>query len=533
MFHTIFMREHNAICDRLAASYPTWTDDELYDRARLINAALIAKIHTLDWTPSLFAHPETKLAMKVNWWGFQGERLTRCFGRLTKSEILSGIPGSDLYYHGAPYAITEEFVAVYRMHPLIPDEFRLRSGADGSVVDVLPFDHVAGKKTHEVLERVEMADLFYSFGTSNPGAVVLHNYPNHMRAFAQPDGTLLDVATVDILRDRERGVPRYNEFRRLFRLAPAKRFEDFSDDPSVVADLRRIYSNPDDVDLMVGMYAEQPPEGFAISDTAFRVFILMASRRLKSDRFFTYDYTADVYTQEGLDWIADNSMASVIRRHYPTLERALRGVDNAFLPWNPAANDDTSEAAATTRSPEGWRLRRGVWNLLVRFKFRAAKPLVVPIPSDQPPLTVVPFTQGFPDIPIAGLVVADHVPEDEYEPLVMLFVRVQSWLNRVFPPRVPDLPPIDADPRKALSAAYPACRRAPTGLRRGHPSTTTSTWEVSPSPARTRVTSRPTAVRPSSGTWPVSTASSATPGSVRRPPASSSISTSVPVVSAP
>jgi len=28
------------------------------------------------------------------------------------------------------------------------------------------------------------------------------------------------------------------------------------------------------------------------SDTAFRVFILMASRRLKSDRFFTRDYNA-------------------------------------------------------------------------------------------------------------------------------------------------------------------------------------------------------------------------------------------------
>jgi hypothetical protein len=460
MFHTIFMREHNAICDRLAASHPTWTDDKLYDQARLINAALIAKIHTLEWTPALFAHPETKLAMKVNWWGFQGERLTRRFGRLTKSEILSGIPGSELYYHGAPYAITEEFVAVYRMHPLIPDEFRLRSAADGALVDVLPFDQVAGTKTHELLDRIEMDDLFYSFGTSNPGAVVLHNYPNHMRAFTRPGRDPIDVATIDILRDRERGVPRYNEFRRLFRLAPATRFEDFSDAPAVVADLRRIYSNPDDVDLMVGMYAEQPPEGFAISDTAFRVFILMASRRLKSDRFFTYDFTPDVYTQEGLDWIDDNSMASVVRRHYPSLERALHGVDNAFLPWNRATDVDTSAAADDHTTPEGWRLRRGVWNLMVRFKFRMAKPLVVPIPSDQPPLTAVPFAQGFPDIPIAGLVVADHVPADENEPLVMLFVRFQSWLNRVFPPRVPGLPPIDADPRKALAVAYPPRRRA-------------------------------------------------------------------------
>ena len=50
---------------------------------------------------------------------------------------------------------------------------------------------------------------------------------------------------------------------------------------------------------MVGMFAEPPPPGFGFSDTAFRIFILMASRRLKSDRFFTTDFTPSVYTQAG------------------------------------------------------------------------------------------------------------------------------------------------------------------------------------------------------------------------------------------
>src|SRR5262249_12405415 len=43
---TLFAREHNAICDRLAIEYPSWSDEELFQRARLINAALLAKIHT-------------------------------------------------------------------------------------------------------------------------------------------------------------------------------------------------------------------------------------------------------------------------------------------------------------------------------------------------------------------------------------------------------------------------------------------------------------------------------------------------------
>ncbi len=63
----------------------------------------------------------------------------------------------------------------------------------------------------------------------------------------------------------------------------------------------------------------------------------MASRRLKSDRFFTVDYTPKVYTQAGLDWVADNDMSTVLRRHFPELEPALRGVKNAFAPWQRTA----------------------------------------------------------------------------------------------------------------------------------------------------------------------------------------------------
>jgi heme peroxidase len=80
------------------------------------------------------------------------------------------------------------------------------------------------------------------------------------------------------------------------------------------------------------------PRGFGFSDTAFRVFVLMASRRIKSDRFFTRDYTPEVYTREGLEWIDETSMRTVLLRHFPQLEPALRGVTNAFAPWTPVAS---------------------------------------------------------------------------------------------------------------------------------------------------------------------------------------------------
>ena len=337
ILHTVFMREHNAICDRLAGAYPQWDDDALFEHARLVNAALIAKIHTVEWTPALLANPIMQTGMRVNWWGLTGERLTNRFGRLTKSEEISGIPGSDTHHHGAPYAMTEEFVAVYRMHPLVPDDYELRALVNDSLIEHRTFREAAGTHTHEVLQAVPMEDLLYSFGTSHPGAIVLHNFPKHLQHFEKADGSILDLAATDILRSRERGVPRYNEFRRKFHLGPATRFEDFNDDPAIVSDLRRIYGDPEAVDTTIGLYAETPPKGFAFSDTAFRVFILMASRRLKSDRFFTYDYRPEVYTPEGLQWIADNTMGSVILRHYPALARSLQGNRNAFAPWTTAS----------------------------------------------------------------------------------------------------------------------------------------------------------------------------------------------------
>jgi Animal haem peroxidase len=337
MMRDIFTREHNAICDHLRESFPAWSDEDLFQRARLINAALIAKIHTVDWTPAVISHPTTVAALRTNWFGIAGERINRALGRISGNELISGIPGSDTNHYGVPYALTEEFTAVYRMHPLVPDSFDFRAATDDALLDHLGFRDIAGPASRTVFDAIALDDIVYTFGTSYPGAIVLNNYPRFLQEFERPDGRLQDLGATDILRIREVGVPRYNEFRRLIHLTPARSFEDLTDNPAWVASLRRVYKdNIERVDLMTGMFAERRPKGFAFSDTAFRIFILMASRRLNSDRFLTSDYTPDVYTPEGIRWLENNNMATVLVRHFPKLAVALRGRPNAFVPWNRA-----------------------------------------------------------------------------------------------------------------------------------------------------------------------------------------------------
>jgi len=335
LLHALFMLEHNAICQRLHAEYPELDDQTLYEKARLVNAALMAKIHTVDWTPAIIAHPTTVRALRANWFGLLGEGFDKTFGRRTSLEILHGIPGSKRELCGVPYSLTEEFVGVYRMHPLIPDDYTFYSLSDDRVLEQRTFDELNALHVRECMERIPLADAFYSFGVANPGAISLHNYPRSLQHFNRPDGELLDLATIDIVRTRERGVPRYCEFRRLFHLKAPETFEELTGgDTALAAELQRVYGDVERVDLMIGLFAEPKPQGFGFSDTAFRVFILMASRRLEADRFFTDDYRPEIYTKAGIDWVESNSMRTVLLRHCPALAPSLEGVANPFAPWN-------------------------------------------------------------------------------------------------------------------------------------------------------------------------------------------------------
>jgi hypothetical protein len=185
-----------------------------------------------------------------------------------------------------------------------------------------------------VYQTVGFDNVIYSLGTSHPGALVLHNYPNVLRMLPErPEANLFtDLAVVDILRDRERGVPRYCESRRQLGMSAPTSFEELTDNPTWRAEIKALYPTVEDVDLLVGTLAETGPPSFGFSDTVFRIFILMASRRLKSDRFFTTDFTPEVYTQAGWDWIQDNTFRSVLTRHCPSVAPLFEGVRNVFLP---------------------------------------------------------------------------------------------------------------------------------------------------------------------------------------------------------
>jgi hypothetical protein len=342
ILHHLFVREHNAICDMLAARYPHFSDQRLFDTARLINAAVMAKIHTVEWTPGVLTNKTLNAAMNANWYGFLTNALRPKSARRTRAEInvadpiVGGLVGNTVDSHGVPYSLTREFLSVYRLHSLLPDKISLYGVGRAEPQRTWSLAELRQAASHTVTNTVPMADLNYSFGIQHAGQLVLNNYPETLQNLSIPGAGFYDLGAVDILRDRERGVPRYNHFRRLMGMRPLSSIEQLSDDPEAVKALKQVYDGIEDVDLLVGNLAEtRRPTGFGFGETLFEVFILNASRRLQADRFFTDSYREDVYTAEGLAWIDDASLKKVFLRHHPELlATGLANVENAFEPWD-------------------------------------------------------------------------------------------------------------------------------------------------------------------------------------------------------
>jgi hypothetical protein len=242
-------------------------------------------------------------------------------------------------------------------------------------------------------------------GRQRLGELTLQNHPQFLQNLKmsrlQSPTEQIDVAALDLIRDRERGVPRFNEFRRQYGLKQLTGFDDFVDtrlpensparrkQAQLVKTLREVYGqhrcdeskqitgaqlnddgtpindclghpsgslidNIEDLDTVVGWLSEfRRPHGFAISETQFVVFILNASRRLFSDRFFTSSFRPEFYTTFGIKWVMNNGpgprimetgtpnghtqpvspMKRVLLRTTPELASELEHVVNVFDPW--------------------------------------------------------------------------------------------------------------------------------------------------------------------------------------------------------
>ncbi|HJU64385.1 MAG TPA: peroxidase family protein, partial [Gemmatimonadaceae bacterium] len=235
MLHTLFAREHNAICERLQGAYPDWDDERLFQTARLVNSALMAKIHTVEWTPGILANRTLYHGMRANWYGlltgwFGGERPSTLEPIPIESPELGGIVGGPSVDF-AKYGLSEEFTAVYRMHSLLPDAILVRR-KDGADVQI-PLLRTRNAAVKGLMREHGAATIAAAMGRQNCCALVANNYPAALLDISTPDMPLIDLGALDLYRDRERGIPPYNQLRAELGLPRIPDFDTLTGEPSV------------------------------------------------------------------------------------------------------------------------------------------------------------------------------------------------------------------------------------------------------------------------------------------------------------
>ncbi len=352
LLHHVFVLEHNRIAAELHRYYPKMTDEELFQTARLVNSAVQAKIHTVEWTPAILSSLVMYRAMNGNWYGFGrdsgnvrsfGEKLLGLAFDFKGNMGVKGAVGEAPKFHGVPFSHTEEFVSIYRLHPLMPDHLAILNRNTEEVKETKLLTELREEGSHALTDRYSLTDMLYSLGRQHPGLLIANNFPNFMTEMKIQEPTIsyiTDLAMTDIVRDRERGVLRYNDLREMLGLSRLDSFDYFvnsAESVPLVEKLKEIYNNDiNKVDVLVGTLAEGfRPEGFGFAETLFQVFLVTATRRLETDRFLTTDFTPEVYTPVGYKWVNDRTMKGILIDNIPGLSNDLAAIKNPFRPWRP------------------------------------------------------------------------------------------------------------------------------------------------------------------------------------------------------
>ncbi|KAF1969427.1 prostaglandin G/H synthase 2/cyclooxygenase 2, pgh2/cox2 [Bimuria novae-zelandiae CBS 107.79] len=144
------------------------------------------------------------------------------------------------------------------------------------------------------------------------------------------------VEILGILQARKWQVASLNEFRGFFGLKKHETMEDINPDPKIADILRSLYDHPDMVELYPGLFLEEdkpamnPGCGGCPPYTVGRAVFSDAVTLVRSDRFYTLDYTAAMLTNWGITEVAQDYNTLGGSMMYKLIQRAFPG----WFPYN-------------------------------------------------------------------------------------------------------------------------------------------------------------------------------------------------------
>ena len=220
---TIWLREHNQVCDLLAADHPDWDDERLFQTARLINIVTTMRITVYDYIGQNLALGHFKFFFEP--------------------DLMSDAPR-----HQYQNRIALEFNHLYHWHPFLPELWQFGDEVyhDQQVI-----------WNNSLIYQYGISKMIESFSIQHAGSANGANFGAIAQAVA---ANVIDIG-------RHLRLQTLNRYRENVKLEPYTSFEQMSDDPQVVANLKRMYGHADAVEFFPGLFIEKRREGGLFGET--------------------------------------------------------------------------------------------------------------------------------------------------------------------------------------------------------------------------------------------------------------------------
>jgi hypothetical protein len=317
---TLFLREHNFWADRIRQDHPELSGDQVYLQARAIVGAEMQAITYNEFLPVLLGRNALR--------PYPGYR----------PQVNAGIENAFA-------------TAAYRLGHSMLSATLLRLGPNGRAI---------------APGNIALADAFF-----NPAAVRQIGIDPYLRGmaaqraqeidnqvvdavrnflFGAPGAGGFDLASLNIQRGRDHGLPGYDEVRANFGLRRVSSFAQISSSPEVQAKLASVYTSPDDVDLWVGGLAENHVPGAMVGETFFVILRDQFERLRAGDRFWYESYLPPIWCR----WCAT--------RRSPGSSGGTRRSGTSCNPmsfWSGRAIDRVRLRRPRNPGPLPWRWERG------------------------------------------------------------------------------------------------------------------------------------------------------------------------------
>lgn len=280
--HTLFVREHNRLCEQFAIEHPQWTDEILYQNARRMIGAYIQKITFEEWLPAMGVYlPEYN--------GYNDEMNPGIFNVFSAAAFRIGhtMINSDLIRmadNGEEISSGSIKLKDAFFNPL---SVVLAGGID-------PYFKGMGTQIMQEMDCKIIDDLRnFLFGNPNAGG--------------------LDLAAINIYRGRDRGLSDYNTLRADFGLPKVDNYEEFVANPDDAQVLDQLYGNVNNIDAWVGILSEKHLNGAILGELVMKIIEKQFQVLRDGDRFFYENDPA--FTEEEREQIRSTSLHSIIMRN--------------------------------------------------------------------------------------------------------------------------------------------------------------------------------------------------------------------------